>query len=46
MTLKYEFGKYGASLPHAPSSGVLAVICIYIAGFAWSWGPIGWLYPT
>ncbi|XWS48974.1 hypothetical protein CRYUN_Cryun13aG0123600 [Craigia yunnanensis] len=22
---------------------VVAVICIYIADFAWSWGPLGWL---
>jgi sugar porter (SP) family MFS transporter len=46
VTLKYEFGRYGATLPNGPSIGVLVVICVYIAGFAWSWGPIGWLYPT
>ncbi|KAK9817756.1 hypothetical protein WJX72_001683 [[Myrmecia] bisecta] len=46
VTLKYEFGKYGATLPNASSIGILVVICVYIAGFAWSWGPIGWLYPT
>lgn len=21
-------------------------ICIYVAGFAWSWGPLGWLVPS
>ena len=50
ITLKYEFAKslqgdFGADmlgkLPHNVSAGVLAVICIFIAGFAWSWGPIG-----
>lgn len=46
VTLKYEFAKYGVSLPSGVSWGILAVICVYINGFAWSWGPIGWLYPT
>lgn len=46
VTLKYEFAKYGGTLPNAPSIGILVCICVFIAGFAWSWGPIGWLYPT
>ncbi|CAA2938411.1 sugar transport 1-like [Olea europaea subsp. europaea] len=25
---------------------VVICICIYVAGFAWSWGPLGWLYPS
>ncbi|KAI3792484.1 hypothetical protein L2E82_06364 [Cichorium intybus] len=25
---------------------VVVAICIYIAGFAWSWGPLGWLVPS
>lgn len=24
----------------------LIFICIYISGYAWSWGPLGWLYPS
>lgn len=28
------------------AQGTLALICIYIAGFAWSWGPLGWLVPS
>ena len=24
----------------------LQVICVYICGHAYGWGPIGWLYPT
>lgn len=24
----------------------LVFICIYIAAYAWSWGPLGWLYPS
>lgn len=29
---------HGNSLPDNVSNGVLAVICIYVANFAWSWG--------
>ncbi|GAA0160189.1 secondary carrier transporter [Lithospermum erythrorhizon] len=25
---------------------VVLFICIYVAGFAWSWGPLGWLVPS
>ncbi|KAK1422647.1 hypothetical protein QVD17_17933 [Tagetes erecta] len=25
---------------------VVFFICIYVAGFAWSWGPLGWLVPS
>lgn len=25
---------------------VLFFVCIYVAGFAWSWGPLGWLIPS
>ncbi|XP_043719952.1 hexose carrier protein HEX6-like [Telopea speciosissima] len=25
---------------------VLFLICVYVSGFAWSWGPLGWLVPS
>ncbi|WRX18455.1 Major facilitator [Theobroma cacao] len=25
---------------------VIFLICIYVAGFGWSWGPLGWLVPS
>lgn len=25
---------------------VLVFICIFVMGFAWSWGPLGWLIPS
>ncbi|KAL2544010.1 Sugar transport protein 1 [Forsythia ovata] len=25
---------------------VVIAICVYVAGFAWSWGPLGWLVPS
>lgn len=35
-------GKLSTSM----ASAIIAFICIYIAGFAWSWGPLGWLVPS
>ncbi|KAJ3679413.1 hypothetical protein LUZ60_017424 [Juncus effusus] len=25
---------------------IVIFVCIYVAGFAWSWGPLGWLVPS
>ncbi|KDP46531.1 hypothetical protein JCGZ_08503 [Jatropha curcas] len=25
---------------------VLVMVCIFVSGFAWSWGPLGWLIPS
>ncbi|KAF9607609.1 hypothetical protein IFM89_037537 [Coptis chinensis] len=25
---------------------VVALVCVFVAGFAWSWGPLGWLIPS
>jgi len=42
-----EFGKYTSGvLPSHVAIGVLVVICVFVAGFAWSWGPLGWLVPS
>ncbi|KAF6256200.1 general substrate transporter, partial [Scenedesmus sp. NREL 46B-D3] len=30
----------------ALASGIIALLRLYVAGFAWSWGPLGWLVPT
>ncbi|KAH7691830.1 Sugar/inositol transporter protein [Dioscorea alata] len=41
------FGTSGVadvSMDYAP--WVVAFICVYVAGFAWSWGPLGWLVPS
>eukprot|EP00897_Mesotaenium_endlicherianum_P000951 jgi/Mesen1/10857/ME000093S10369 len=34
------------SLSSGLSVLVVVVICVYVAGFAWSWGPLGWLVPS
>ena len=33
-------------LPHSVAICVIVFICIFIASFAWSWGPLGWLVPS
>ncbi|CAI5984010.1 unnamed protein product [Closterium sp. NIES-64] len=34
------------SLSSGYATAVVVVICVYVAGFAWSWGPLGWLVPS
>ncbi|KAJ7555403.1 hypothetical protein O6H91_05G035900 [Diphasiastrum complanatum] len=41
--------KFGGTSPQPPKGfavSVVIVMCIYVAGFAWSWGPLGWLVPS
>jgi hypothetical protein len=43
--------KFGAdgnaeNLPKWYAIVVVIFICTYVAGFAWSWGPLGWLVPS
>lgn len=47
VVLAVEFGTYTtADLPKRVAVGTLVVICVFVAGFAWSWGPLGWLVPS
>lgn len=42
-----KFGTNGeAHLSKGYAFCVVLFICIYVAGFAWSWGPLGWLVPS
>ncbi|XP_027111674.2 sugar carrier protein C [Coffea arabica] len=43
-----KFGVNGepGHLPKWYAVVVVLFICIYVAGFAWSWGPLGWLVPS
>ncbi|KAG0548817.1 hypothetical protein BDA96_01G200200 [Sorghum bicolor] len=36
----------GATIPKNSAATVVAFICIYVAGFAWSWGPLAILVPS
>jgi sugar porter (SP) family MFS transporter len=33
-------------LSKGEAMGIVILICIYVAAFAWSWGPLGWLVPS
>lgn len=43
-----KFGVNGdpGHLPKWYAIVVVLFICLYVAGFAWSWGPLGWLVPS
>ncbi|XP_020217694.1 sugar carrier protein C [Cajanus cajan] len=43
-----KFGIDGnpGDLPQWYAIVVVLFICIYVAAFAWSWGPLGWLVPS
>ncbi len=40
--------KFGGdkSLTKGEATGVVILVCVYVAAFAWSWGPLGWLVPS
>jgi len=41
------FGVTGVGTIDKTDANILvALICIYVAAFAWSWGPLGWLVPS
>lgn len=46
IVLGQEFSTYGEKLPTNVTIAVIVVICVFVAGFAWSWGPLGWLVPS
>ncbi|KAL6204595.1 hypothetical protein ACLB2K_021862 [Fragaria x ananassa] len=43
-----KFGLDGnaGNLPAWYAIAVVSFICTYVAAFAWSWGPLGWLVPS
>ncbi|XP_068667781.1 sugar transport protein 8-like [Aristolochia californica] len=34
------------SLDHGTAIWVVLLICLFVSGFAWSWGPLGWLVAS
>ncbi|XP_043694014.1 sugar transport protein 4-like isoform X1 [Telopea speciosissima] len=47
VVIGLKFGINGeGSLSKGYANLVLILICIYVAAFAWSWGPLGWLVPS
>ena len=35
-----------ATLPPNVGAAAIAVACVFVSAFAWSWGPLGWLVPA
>ncbi|XP_058090281.1 sugar transport protein MST6-like [Magnolia sinica] len=47
IILGLKFGVTGTgTLTKTDADVVLFLICAYVAAFAWSWGPLGWLVPS
>ncbi|KAK7332222.1 hypothetical protein VNO80_28971 [Phaseolus coccineus] len=48
IAIACKFGLDGnpGILPKWYAIVVVCGICMYVAGFAWSWGPLGWLVPS
>ncbi|KAF8409367.1 hypothetical protein HHK36_005442 [Tetracentron sinense] len=46
IALKFGVDGEAGHLSKGYASVVVIFICIYVAGFAWSWGPLGWLVPS
>ena len=44
--LAHYFKGGSMEIPRAVGGVVIAVICLFVSAFAWSWGPLGWLVPT
>ncbi|KAF4383046.1 sugar carrier protein C-like [Cannabis sativa] len=46
IALKFGVSGNPGVLPTWYAYGLVFFICVYVAGFAWSWGPLGWLVPS
>ncbi|XP_047967711.1 sugar carrier protein C-like [Salvia hispanica] len=46
IAIKFGVDGQPGELPKWYAIVVVLFICIYVAGFAWSWGPLGWLVPS
>ncbi|XP_042486542.1 sugar transport protein 10-like [Macadamia integrifolia] len=47
VVIGLKFGVSGdGTLSQGYANLVLVMICLYVAAFAWSWGPLGWLVPS
>lgn len=45
IILGVKFGE-NAELSKGFSVAVVVVICLFVAAFGWSWGPLGWTVPS
>ncbi|XP_024382260.1 sugar transport protein 7 isoform X2 [Physcomitrium patens] len=45
IILAFKFGGTN-ELSKGEAMAIVILVCIYVAAFAWSWGPLGWLVPS
>ncbi|ERN15075.1 hypothetical protein AMTRI_Chr05g67140 [Amborella trichopoda] len=45
IVLALKFG-HGLTLPKAYGATLVIMICVFVAAYGWSWGPLGWLVPS
>ncbi|KAK8619561.1 hypothetical protein V6N13_135844 [Hibiscus sabdariffa] len=46
IILLKELKPVGNDLSKGEASFVVIMVCVFVMGFAWSWGPLGWLIPS
>lgn len=48
ILIALKFGENGEATEMSKGYAIVVVlfICIFVSGFAWSWGPLGWLVPS
>lgn len=46
MAVKFGVSGNPGEISKVFAGSLVALICFYVAGFAWSWGPLGWLVPS
>ncbi|URD80322.1 Sugar transporter [Musa troglodytarum] len=46
IALKFGIGGVATDVTKNYASIIVLFICFYVAAFAWSWGPLGWLVPS
>ncbi|XP_074558397.1 sugar transport protein MST3-like isoform X1 [Curcuma longa] len=46
IALKFGVSGEATELSKGYASVIVLFICVYVAAFAWSWGPLGWLVPS
>ncbi len=41
-----SFNTTTGQIGNGPAAAIIVFECLFTAGFAWSWGPLGWLVPS
>ncbi|KAL9387121.1 hypothetical protein Peur_020245 [Populus x canadensis] len=46
IAMKFGLSENPGVISNGYAYTVVVFICVYVAAFAWSWGPLGWLVPS